>query len=209
MHALEQYKSATGSSERSTRISMQWSQNAFGPFNFVGLRGTAGYNPGFDPTVFEHPGRDAPDDDVSRLADYIVDAIAAKIRARTLQIEDVDEKLITDEANVLIEDRFNPPVRDGLRMKLYNNFVGSPLGQVRARLESQFPDAVYVPVDAQSPPRHGLYPLVHGNESPARRSPPRPLRQETGVDFYRLGDGVAREPGRRLRGKVGPRHPQS
>jgi hypothetical protein len=27
---------------------------------------------------------------------------------------------------------------------------------------------VYVPVDAQSPPRHGLYPLVHGNESPAR-----------------------------------------
>ena len=163
MHALEQYKSAAGSSERSTRTSMPRSQNVV---NFVPLAATAGWNPGYDPIAFDHVGPDASPADVVRLAKLMVEDIATMIRDRTIEIENIDEKFLKDRANSSIERNFNPPAQDGLRRVLGENFAGSPLGLVREELECLFPglDLIYIPITPGTPPRPALYEVVEKEE---------------------------------------------
>ena len=184
MHALKQYKSAAGSSERSTRTSMPRSQKLF---DFQGLERTAkkGYNQAFSPgeegshedesvrvNAREEPW---PDGNLEMLAKRVL----VNIESNELEFDELDDNEIKRIALELAEAwsadgnrLFQRQAQENLRISLSNDDGATKFAErVRELFLYNHPQPTYIPVIPGTPPPLEVYPVVHGHESPMRRFP--------------------------------------
>lgn len=157
------------------------------PVTVLDLRDTSrlGFNPAFSPgeegsheneSLRVNP-REEPwaDDNLEMLAKRVL----VNIESKELEFDELDNNEIKQIALELAEARsangkrlFQPREQNNLRISLSNDDGATKFAErVRELFLDKHPQPTYIPMIPGTPPRHGLYPLVHERQSPVRRFP--------------------------------------